>query len=51
MDRICRMHRRDKKFIDTAFYFKNLRGRDHLGGTDTDERIILKWTLERQEIS
>jgi hypothetical protein len=31
----------------TIFWFKNLKGRDHLEDLGMDERIILEWNLEK----
>jgi hypothetical protein len=33
--------------MHTRFWWKNLKGRDHLEEPGVDERIILKWILEK----
>jgi hypothetical protein len=33
--------------ICTKFWWKNLNGRDHLDDIHINERIILKWILEK----
>jgi hypothetical protein len=33
--------------VDTGFYWRNLKESDHLEEPGVDERIILKWILER----
>jgi len=33
----------------TGFWWGNLRERDHLGGTDADGRIILRWMSRKCE--
>jgi hypothetical protein len=33
--------------VNTRFWWRNLRERDHLEDTGVDERIILKWIFRR----
>jgi hypothetical protein len=35
------------KYVDTGFYWGNLRQRHHLENPGIDERIILKWIFEK----
>jgi hypothetical protein len=46
---ICSTHGRGKKCTYKILVGKS-GGRDHLGDLATDERIILKWVLRKQEL-
>jgi hypothetical protein len=35
--------------MNTKFWLKNMKGRDHLEDLDIDRRIILEWILEKKE--
>jgi hypothetical protein len=40
-------HVRGRQKMHTKFWLENTNGRDHLGDLYVDERIILKWILEK----
>jgi hypothetical protein len=42
---VCTLHLILLRGINTRFFQKNLKGRDHLGDLDVDRRIILKHIL------
>ena len=48
MGRTCNTYRQVDKCVETLA--KNLKGRDHLNGLGVDERVMLKWTLQKQSL-
>jgi hypothetical protein len=41
------MYAWERSEIHTKFWPKSLKGRDHMGDQDTDERIILRWSIRK----
>jgi len=41
---VARVGRRE---VHTGFWWRNLRGKDHLGDRGVDGRIILRWILRK----
>ena len=35
--------------MHTKFWWRNLKGRNHVEGVSVDGRIILKWTLKKKD--